>query len=96
MKKFILAIAIFSFVAFGALSLQHVIASPYSVEMAKFDKDPKKDNDKKAADSKDASKSQAKSTDAEKSKDCHSSCCGGSSSCCDKSKEGTTSSPDKK
>ena len=97
MKKLILGIAFLSFVAFGALSIQNVIAGTYSIEFVKFDKDPKKDGDKKATEAKDAPKAEVKSTDAS-SKDCQSSCSGKSaSSCCDKSKEGCASScPDKK
>lgn len=98
MKKLVLAIAIFSFVAFGALSIQNVIAGSYNIEFVKFDKDPKKDGDKKATETKDAPKAEMKSTEAGASKDCASSCADKSaSSCCDKSKEGCASScPDKK
>jgi hypothetical protein len=98
MKKLVLSIAFISFVAFGALSIQNVIAGSYSIEFVKFDKDPKKDGDKKAVESKDASKTDAKTETADKSKDCQSSCSGKSaSSCCDKSKEGASGCcPDKK
>ena len=98
MKKLVLAIALFSFIAFGALSIQHVFAGSYSIELVKFDKDPKKDGDKKAAESKDAPKAEMKSDNAPASKDGSSGCCSKSaSSCCDKSKEGcATTCPDKK
>jgi hypothetical protein len=104
MKKLVLAIALFSFVAFGALSIQNVMAGSYNIELVKFDKDPKKDGDKKATDAKDAPKAEMKSGDGA-SKDCSSSCAGksasaccadkSSSACCDKSKE-SCASPDKK
>lgn len=98
MKKLILGIAFFSFVAFGALSIQNVIAGSNSIEFVKFDKDPKKDDNKKATESQDAPKAEVKSADAKSDKDCQSSCAGKSaSSCCDKSKEGcATACPDKK
>ena len=98
MKKLVLSIAFISFVAFGALSIQNVIAGSYSIEFVKFDKDPKKDGDKKAVESKDAKNTEAKTETADKSKDCQSSCSGKSaSSCSDKSKEGGSGCcPDKK
>ncbi len=99
MKKLILGIAFFSFVAFGAISIQSVLAGSYSIEFVKFDKDPKKDGDKQATESKDAPKAEVKSAEVKStSKDCQSSCAGKSASaCCDKSKDGcATSCPDKK
>jgi uncharacterized protein YxeA len=98
MKKLILGIAFLSFVAFGALSVQHVVAGSNNIEFVKFDKDPKKDGDKKATESSDAPKAEVKSADAKSGKDCQSSCAGKSASaCCDKSKEGcATACPDKK
>ena len=98
MKKLILAFAFISFVAFGALSIQNVIGGTYSIEFVKFDKDPKKDGDKKAVESKDAKSVETKAAETDKSKDCQSSCAGKSSSaCCDKSKEGGSGCcPDKK
>lgn len=97
MKKLILAIALFSFVAFGALGIQNIMAGTYSIEFVKFDKDPKKDADKKATETKDAPKTEMKSSGSEASKDGSSNCCDRSSSCCDKSKDGCASAcPDKK
>ena len=97
MKKLVLAIALFSFVAFGAFSIQYVIAGSYSIELVKFDTDPKKDGDKKATEAKDAPKAEVKSSETGASKDCSSSCGEKSSSCCDKSKDGCASAcPDKK
>jgi cytoskeletal protein RodZ len=61
MKKLVLFLAIIGFVAFGALSVQNLVASSTQVEIVKFDKDPKKASDKKVAESKDA-KAEAKST----------------------------------
>ncbi len=52
MKKLVLSLAILGFVAFGALSVQNLIASSSQIEMVNFDKDPKKDGDKKVADTK--------------------------------------------
>ena len=100
MKKLVLSLAILGFVAFGALSVQNLIASSSQIEMVNFDKDPKKDGDKKVADTKEV-KADAKTTDAD-AKDCSSTCTdksASSKSCCsgEKSACGTsTSSPDKK
>jgi len=100
MKKLVLSLAILGFVAFGALSVQNLIASSSQIEMVNFDKDPKKDGDKKVADTKEV-KAEAKTTDAN-AKDCPSTCTdksASSKSCCsgEKSACGTsTSSPDKK
>jgi len=98
MKKLVLFLAIIGFVAFGALSIQNLMASTNQVEMVKFDKDPKKANDKKVSDSKDA-KTEAKST-AKDVKANPSSCSdkpASSNSCSDKEKAGCcTASPDKK
>ena len=100
MKKLVLSLAILGFVAFGALSVQNLIASSSQIEMVNFDKDPKKDGDKKVADTKEV-KADAKTTDAN-AKDCSSTCTdksASSKSCCsgEKSACGTsTSSPDKK
>jgi hypothetical protein len=100
MKKLVLSLAILGFVAFGALSVQNLIASSSQIEMVNFDKDPKKDGDKKVADTKEV-KADAKTTDAN-AKDCPSTCTdksASSKSCCsgEKSACGTsTSSPDKK
>lgn len=62
MKKFILSIALFSFVLFGALSVQNLLANSFQVEFVKFDKDPRKDGDKKAADKKDVKTDQTANT----------------------------------
>jgi hypothetical protein len=97
MKKLILSLAIMGFVVFGALQIQNIMAASTSIELVNFDKDPKKDGDKKAADAKDA-KADAKSGEVS-AKDCSSSCSGktASASCCDKSKEScATACPDKK
>jgi len=100
MKKLVLSLAILGFVAFGALSVQNLIASSSQIEMVNFDKDPKKDGDKKVAETKEV-KAEAKTTDAN-AKDCPSTCTdksASSKSCCsgEKSACGTsTSSPDKK
>jgi hypothetical protein len=97
MKKLVLSLAILGFVAFGALSVQNLIASSTQIEMVNFDKDPKKDGDKKAADSKEV-KAETKTTDAKAA--CPSTCSDKSASaksCCDKEKAGcATSCPDKK
>jgi hypothetical protein len=100
MKKLILSLAIVGFVSFGVLNLQSVVAASSNVEMVNFDKDPKKDGDKKSTEVKDA-KAGAKSADAGCAKDCSSSCsdksASASASCCDKSKESCSKScPDKK
>lgn len=108
MKKLVLSLAILGFVAFGALSIQNVIASPSQIEIVNFDKDPKKDNNKKVADTKEV-KGDTKATESS-AKNCSSSCSdksASSKSCCDKStasksccdKERTSccsSGPDKK
>ena len=76
MKKLVLSLAILGFITFGALSVQNLIASSVQTEMVNFDKDPKKEDNKKAADTKDA-KAETKSDES-----CAKSC---SSSCSDKS-----------
>ena len=104
MKKLVLSLAILGFVAFGALSVQNLIASSTQIEMVNLDKDPKKEDTKKAADTKEV-KAEAKTTDAS-AKSCEKSC---ASSCSDKSASAksccsgekaacgtSSSSPDKK
>lgn len=100
MKKLILSLAFFSFVAFGALSIQHVIASSSQVEVVNFDKDPKKEDNKKASETKEV-KADGK-TGESGSKSCASSCASScadksaSKDCCAKDKAACCSSPDKK
>jgi hypothetical protein len=98
MKKIFLAIAIIGFVTFGALGVQHLVASSHSVEMVKFDKDPKKEGEKKSQDSKQTSDVKAEGTNTTKDDGCASSCSSKSSSdCCAKSKESCSKEcPDKK
>lgn len=101
MKKLFLAIAIIGFITFGAIGVQNLVASPYSVEFAKFDKDPKKDADKKNKDSKESTEVKAETTSATstaKEGCCTSSCSGKSSeSCCSKDKSSCSKEcPDKK
>ena len=95
MKKLVLSLAILAFVAFGAIAIQNLIASPSQVEVVNFDKDPKKEETKKAADTKEVSADSktTKATDQDCSSSCSDksasskSCCGHASDCC---------SPDKK
>jgi len=82
MKKLFLALAIIGFVTFGALGVQNLTASSYSVEMVKFDKDPKKDGEKKSKDSKATSEVKAETSTSAKDASCSSSC---ASSCSSKS-----------
>jgi hypothetical protein len=99
MKKLVLILALIGFVAFGALSIQNVIASSTRVEMARFDKDPKKASDKKAAQSKDTKTTEVKSssTDANATPSTCSDKSATSKGCCDKDKAGCCSSgPEKK
>ena len=99
MKKLVLILALIGFVAFGALSIQNIIASSTQVEMVKFDKDPKKANDKKAAESKDTKTAEVKSasTDANATTPACSDKSSTSKGCCEKDKAGCcSSSPDKK
>ena len=98
MKKLVLSLAILGFVTFGVINIQNVIASSSQTEMVNFDKDPKKDDNKKAADTKEV-KAETKTTEScEKS--CATSCSDKSASakaCGDKEKAGCCSStPDKK
>lgn len=100
MKKLVLALAFFGFVAFGALSVQYVIASSVNVEMSNFDKDPKKGGEKKAAESKD-SQAESKSYKGDCAKECTSSnkdkSASASADCCSKEKSSCASAcPDKK
>jgi hypothetical protein len=98
MKKLVLSLAIIGFIAFGALQVQYIVASTSQVEMVKLDKDPKKEDTKKAVDSKEV-KSDTKTTETAKST-CGSSCCDkstSSGSCCGSEKSGSSSAcPDKK
>jgi len=104
MKKLVLSLAILGFVAFGALSIQNIMASSTQIEMVNLDKDPKKEDTKKAADTKEV-KAEAKSADAS-SKSCEKSCASSCSdksasakSCCSGEKAGcgtASSTPDKK
>jgi hypothetical protein len=99
MKKLVLFLAIIGFVAFGALSIQNVIASSTKVELVKFDKDPKKASDKKVAESKDTKTTEVKSEniDANAAPSTCSDKSATSKGCCDKDKAGCCpSSPDKK
>jgi len=98
MKKLILSIAIVSFVAFGAISIQNITAATSHVEVVRFDKDPKKVSEKKSSDTKEvktdakAIKSEPKSSSAssaDKSSSTKSSC-DGCGDCC------SHSCPDKK
>jgi Phr family secreted Rap phosphatase inhibitor len=99
MKKLVLSLAILGFVAFGVISVQHLIASPSNIEMVNFDKDPKKDGDKKTAETKEVKATEAKANEADAkagSSDC-SDKAASSKSCCDKDKAACCpSSPDKK
>ena len=70
MKKLVLALGLFAFVAFGFVSVQNVVAATNGIEIV--DKDPAKDNDK--------AKKNAKTADVKSSdKSCatKSACCGG-------------------
>ncbi len=58
MKKLILSFTIFTFVLFGVAGIQTVMADHNSDVIEFLDKDPKKDNDKKA-EKKDAVKSKS-------------------------------------
>ena len=97
MKKLVLSLAIFGFVTFGAFGVQHLLASTTQVEMVNFDKDPKKEDNKKAAETKESK------ADAKSSGSCEKSCastCGdksASADCAGKDKAACcSSSPDKK
>ncbi len=103
MKKLVLTLAIVGFVTFGALSIQNLIASSFTTEMVNYDKDPKKEDTKKAADTKEVKSDtkEVKSVDAKSSGSCASSCAdksASSKSCCSGEKSGcsTTCTPDKK
>jgi hypothetical protein len=50
MKKFVLFVGLFSFIMFGALGIQNVLSATNHMEFVKFDKDPKKNKDKKNKD----------------------------------------------
>jgi hypothetical protein len=99
MKKLVVLVAIFSFVGFGALGIQNVAAFPARVEIVKFDKNPKKANDKKTVGSKDtkATETKAISADSKVSTSSSSEKSATSKECADKDKAGCcSSSPDKK
>ncbi|MBU2649940.1 MAG: hypothetical protein KKA81_03320 [Bacteroidetes bacterium] len=98
MKKLILSIALVSFLLFGVVGIQTVVASQSNVVIENLDKDPKKDNDKEK-------KAECKDAKLESKKDCPE---GSKSKCCDKTqmkskcckgsdgKENKKSDPDKK
>ena len=98
MKKLVLSLAILGFVAFGALSVQNLIASSSQIEMVNFDKDPKKDGDKKVAETKEVkTEANAAEGDAKVSSSSCSDKSASSKSCCGTEKTGCcTSTPDKK
>jgi FtsZ-interacting cell division protein ZipA len=99
MKKLVLTLAIIGFIAFGALSIQNIVASSSQVEMVKFDKDPKKANDKKTADSKDSKTDTkaANTTDEKTATPSSTEKSASPKSCCSGEKEGCAHScPDKK
>ena len=89
MKKLFLAIAIFGFIAFGVIGVQDIQASSYSIEMVKFDKDPKKDGEKKMKDGKASTEMKAEASSSSKD-----GCCSSSSACADKSDCGSKSGKD--
>lgn len=97
MKKLFLALAFFGFIAFGVVGVQQMMASSYSIEMVKFDKDPKKDGDKKSKDAK-ATTEVKSETAASKDGSCASSCASKpTSDCCAKSSSNCSKEcPDKK
>jgi hypothetical protein len=99
MKKLVVILAIISFVAFGGSGIQNVIASSTRVEMLKFDKDPKKANDKKVAETKDtkANETKAAVSDSKVSTSSSSEKSAAAKECGNKDKAGCcSSSPDKK
>ena len=103
MKKLVLSLAILGFVTFSALSIQNLMASASQNEMVNYDKDPKKDDNKKAANTKEI-KAEGTSEAAEgksAKSGCATSCddkAGSAHSCCSGDKASSTSSvsPDKK
>lgn len=103
MKKLVLSLAILGFVTFGALGIQNIIAATSNIEMVNYDKDPKKEDTKKAADTKEvkadtkATETGSKSCSSSCASSCSSSCSGKSATtkdCCSKDKASCT--PDKK
>jgi hypothetical protein len=52
MKKLVLSIALIAFIAFGAGSIQTVVASTTGIELAKLDDDKKKDAKKETKETK--------------------------------------------
>lgn len=98
MKKLFLALAIFGFITFGAIGVQNLMASSFSVEMVNFDKDPKKDGDKKSKDSKATTEMKAETTSTVKDGCCSSPCSSkAAASCCSKDDDACKKEcPDKK
>jgi hypothetical protein len=92
MKKLVIAIALFGFIAFGIVGIQHVNAASVSIELTQSDDDKNaKKDDKKSSESKEASaKSDANCGDQKASTGCSSkpsSCCpkeGAAKDCSDK------------
>ena len=52
MKKLVLSIALMAFIAFGAASIQTVVASTTGIELARLDDDKKKDAKKETKETK--------------------------------------------
>jgi hypothetical protein len=82
MKKLVLSLAILGFVAFGALTIQNLVAATSQVEVVNYDKDPKKEDTKKAADTKAAADTKEVKAETKSTGSCEKSC---ASSCSDKS-----------
>jgi hypothetical protein len=62
MKKVLFGISLLAFLFFGVANIQYVVASDYSIEFAKLDKDPAKDGKKSCTtDGKDVSSTGKKS-----------------------------------
>jgi hypothetical protein len=99
MKKTVIILAVLGFVTFSSLCIKNVVAYTTRVEMVNFDKDPKKDNDKKVTESKIITTREIKadSSDTRVIASSSSDKTAASAGCSDKDKAGCcSSSPDKK
>ena len=90
MKKLILGLSLVSFLLFGAIGVQSVMADTFSVDIVKADKIPDKEKDSKKdkKDKKDNSKATA-TTKSSKSYDKTDGCCSSKATSCCSSKSGS-------
>ncbi len=88
MKKVVLALGFFTFILFGAVTVDNVSAATTGVEIVELDKDPAKDGDKKKAEVKEEKACASASKASDKG------CCAKASKCGDKASTAMASKGD--